>query len=818
MGFARIHGVALFGHGNRVKAKDLRVQCLRLILAAIAVLIALPPARCPAQTTAPVSATPQLVGRPVEDVRILGNAQVLSTVIRNVIRTKPGDKYDPATVQEDYQRVFELKKFSNVEAQVEPTETGGVIVIFVVTEQRLIKKITWHGNVKVETKALEDVIDLKVGQAIDAFRISLGKQAITTVYRDRNFPFAHVDVPPDPLTRNGELIFEIVEGPQVRIRNVNFLGAHAFSQAKLMDQIKTKTWFPIFTPGKYDSEQVEEDIGSLRRFYADRGFFEVKVGRKLIFSPDQSELQIDFLINEGPRYLIDQVSFSPNLSLTDAQLRANLKLQPGMYFDEETVQRDVKQIVTTYSPLGFIYAQPGQPGQNDPDYLHITPQHVFYYEKPGRMGLLYEVREGKPFRVGRILVKGNDKSQDKLVLREFRGFAPGEVYDSAQVLNALDRLKGTPFFQNVTVTPIGDDPQFRDLLVEVTEQHTANFSVGAGVNSNGGLGGNITYTQSNFDIANIPSDWRDILSDHAFTGAGQGFRASFNPGTIFTTAELSFTEPWMFDQPYSFGEDLYLQQILREHYRDQRIGDRLRFGKRIDYDDEVAITLRGEQVNIGSIDQPRFRPFQILEGAGVSYLSSVGLNYTHSTVNPGVLPYRGSVLTAGVEDFGALGGNYSFQRFNIGWSGYHTLATDLLDRRTVLDVHLNAGFITGNSPFFERFYGGGIGSIRGFAYRGVGPRDGREFDPVGGNFEYTGTVEVNYPIYEQMLRGVVFADFGDIESDVKLAGFRSSVGAGIRFTLPILGQTPIAIDFAIPISKVTHDQQQVISFSLGVTP
>ena len=183
-----------------------------------------------------------------------------------------------------------------------------------------------------------------------------------------------------------------------------------------------------------------------------------------------------------------------------------------------------------------------------------------------------------------------------------------------------------------------------------------------------------------------------------------------------------------------------------------------------------------------------------------------------------MLPFRGTVTTAGVEIFGALGGDYSFQRFTIGWAGYQTLKKDLLDRPTVLGVHLNAGFIPENGPFFERFYGGGIGSIRGFAYRGVSPRAGREFDPVGGNFEYTVTVEVNFPIYEQMLRGVVFSDFGDVESDVKLAAFRSSFGAGIRFTLPFLGQTPIAIDLAVPITKAGHDQQQIISFSFGLLP
>jgi outer membrane protein insertion porin family len=803
-----------------VKATDLRLPALRLLLAASAALPCLVlPSRAgaqaaPASAATAISPTPQLVGRPVEDVRVLGNAQVPTSVIRNVIRIKPGDKYDPATVQEDYQRVYDLKKFANVEAQVEPTETGGVIVVFVVTEQKLIKQVVWRGNVKVDTPSLEAVVDLKPGQAIDLFRVSLARQAITNVYREKNFPFAHVDVPMDSLTQKGELIFQVVEGPQVRVRKINFVGAHAFSQGRLQDQIKSKTWFPIFNAGKYDEEQVEEDMGAIRRFYSDHGFFDVRVGRKLIFSPDQSELQIDFLVDEGVRYVIDRVTFAGNSNLSDAQLRPLMKLQPGMFYDAETEQRDVNQIVKSYSPFGFIYAQPGSPGQADPDYLRIQPQQVFLKE-PGRIELLFNVKEGKPFRVGRIIVRGNDKSQDKLVLREFRAFVPGQVYDSGKVQDALERVKALPFFQNVTMTPIGDDPQFRDLLVEVTEQRTASFNISAGVNSDGGLGGSLTYTQSNFDISNVPADWRDILSDHAFTGAGQGFRANFSPGTIFTSADLGFTEPWLFDQPYSLSQDLYLNQMLREHYRDQRIGDRVSFGKRFDYENSLSLSLRGEQVQISSIDRPRFRPFEILAAQGTSYLTSVGLNYRRDTTNPGILPSRGTVTTAGVEVFGALGGDYSFQRFIFGWTGYQTLRKDLLDRPTVLRESLNLGFIRGNAPFFERFYGGGIGSLRGFAYRGVGPVAGREFDPIGGNFEYTGTVEVNFPIYEQMLRGVVFTDFGDFESDVKLAGFRAAAGVGIRFTLPFLGQTPIAIDFGIPVVKANHDQQQIISFSFG---
>ncbi|HXE53611.1 MAG TPA: POTRA domain-containing protein, partial [Tepidisphaeraceae bacterium] len=513
-----------------MRAKDLRLPVLRMMLAVSAALPVLPPAALFAQSppATTVSATPGLEGRIVDDVQIRGNRQVPTSVIRNVIRIQAGQKYDPATVQDDYRRIFELKKFSNVEAQVEPTPSGGVVVVFVVTEQELIKTITWRGNKQVDTKTLQDAADIRVGQAIDAFRISLAKQAIANAYRDKNFPMAHVEVAMDPLTQRGELIFDIVEGPQVTIRNIRFLGAVSVAADELKKQVKSATWFPIFSAGKYDPEQVEQDMGAIRQYYHDHGYFDAKVGRKLIFSPDQSELQIDFVIYEGPRYVVDAVTFAGNSKLSDAQLRQGLNLTEGRYYDAEMVQRDVKQIVKDYSPFGFIYAQPNQPGLTDPNYLRVTPQTITRLQ-PGRVKLQYNIREGKPFRLGRIIVHGNWKSQDKLVLREFRNFAPGSVYDSGGVQDALDRVRALPYFSNVTMTPIGDDPQYRDLLVDVTEQRTAQFSIGAALSSGGGLMGNIVYQQSNFDISNVPADWRDVLSDKSFTGAGQGLRLSFSP-------------------------------------------------------------------------------------------------------------------------------------------------------------------------------------------------------------------------------------------------------------------------------------------------
>lgn len=770
----------------------------------------------PAPATAPVpnpdNSTPELKGHPVEAVRIVGNTTVSFNIIRNLIRTAVGDKFDPASVQDDYQRIFDLKKFANVEARVEPTKTGGVIVVYEVTEQKLIKSITFHGNRAITTEALKNAIDIKVGQAIDSFRVSLARQAIVNQYRDQNFPEAHIEVPSQPLSLRGELIFDIVEGPQLRVRNITFQGNHAFDIGKLKEQVKSSTYLFIFSPGKYDPEQADDDVASLRRFYQGKGFFDVRVDRKLIYSPDMSEMEIDFVIDEGPRYVVNRITFEGNSRVGEAKLRGLFKLTPGMFFDEEIVQRDTKQIVNAYSPFGYIYL----PNSQDEDYLRIETKQV-YLAQPGKVDLVYQIHEGKPFKLGSIYVRGNHKSQDKLVLREFRNVAPGSLYNSGEVQDALERIKALPYFQGVTINPIGDDPNYRDLLVELQEGHTASFNIGAGINSNGGVGGNITYRQSNFDIANWPDDPRDAFSEHAFTGAGQTFVATFEPGTIATNASLRFIEPYLFDQPYSFSDEIYLRDRLREAYDDRRIGNQITFGKRFDYTLSASASLRTEEVKIYKIQDARFRSEQILAGEGDHPLTSFALSVRRDTTNPGVFPYRGTVTSAGYEYVGALGGEYHFHKLTLNWDDYQTVRTDLLERRTVLGFHGFFGYIPGESPFFERYYAGGIGSIRGFRYRGVGPRDGRGEDPIGGNWETRGSVELNFPIYTETLRGVVFSDFGDVEPQFKFGTIRSSVGAGIRLILPFLGQAPLAIDFAVPVTKANGDQDQLISFSLGFT-
>lgn len=757
---------------------------------------------------------PELKGRRVEAIRIVGNRAVSDNVIMNVVRTREGQPFDPATVEEDYQRIFDLKRFSNVEAKVEPTTTGGVIVVFIVTEERLIKSVVIRGNVAIDTKTISDTIDMHVGEAIDQFRIALAKQSVVNLYKDKNYPYAHVDIEEEPLRLHGDLIVNIIEGPKVRVRKVEFVGVHSFTQDRLRGVVKTRYWIWILRPGTLDPEQLEDDIGALRKFYTDHGFFDVRVGRKVIVSPDQTEVQVDFIIDEGRRYTVRNVLFQGNYSVPASKLRPELKVTDGRPWDSDTIERDVRSIVRAYSPFGFVY-QPDLEVPN-PDYLSVTPRRLFIKE-PGKFDLIYDIHEGKPFHMGRVIVKGNDKTQQKVVLREMR-VTPGQLYNSAALNEAQDRLKALPYFSSVSVTPIGDDPKVRDVLVDVKESKTAIFTVGAGINSNGGIVGDITYEQRNFDIANPPDALKDIFTDQAFSGAGQNLRINLEPGTIQSNASIRISDPYLFDQPYSGFDEAYLHDWLREQYDERHTGDAVGIGKRFDYIHSLLLTLRGEDVDIRSIQYEQDRPPQITDYAGHTTVTSAALQFRRNTTQGGALPYTGSDFTAGFEQFGALGGEAYFEKWTSGYNYYQTVYTDLLDRKTILDYHAQTGFITGDAPFFEKFFDGGIGTIRGFEYRGVSPRAGRFNDRVGGDFTLTGGLELSFPIAGEIFRGVVFTDLGTDDTNIQFGVIRSSVGAGIRLSLPFFGQAPLAVDFAVPITKDKYDNTQLISFSFGLIP
>ena len=648
----------------------------------------------------------------------------------------------------------------------------------------------------------------------DPIMLSFAQSSIERLYRDRNFALAQVTLLRDEKT--GVVTFDIVEGPKVFVRNVDFVGAASFGERELKKAVETKVYWPfglLGHDGEYDPRQLDEDVASLQRFYRDHGYFDARVGRRVVWSKDLTEVQIEFLVDEGPRYVIDKVTFNGNERLTKEQLSQIVRIKPGMFYDRLKVRGAEQDMIKAYSPFGLIYNS-SPLGGPQPDYLNIQEAQVFQLE-PGRVELVFNIGEGKPFRVGNIEVRGNSKTQDKVIRRAF-DVAPGDLYDSADVQAGTRRLQASRYFTRLNVSPVGDDPEQRDLLVEVEEGSTAILTFGGAVSSNGGVIGTLKYEQTNFDIGDWPTGIGDFFGGDALVGGGQTFRVLLEPGTLNSNATVTFFEPYFLDQNLGFGTDVYYRTYGRRQYQDRRAGGKIRFNPRVGRNFRTSLFLRGEDVRIFDLDDPfSQRAPDILEYDGHTTLTSVGAEIGYDLIDNPLLPSLGFQTNLGLEQYGVFGGP-DFQKLTAGFDGFVPLYRDLIDRPTVLELRVDSGYIFGDSPFFERLYAGGFGSVRGFAFRGISPRQGFAGDAVGGDFSLTGSLALGFPLYGDSIRGVIFNDFGTVESDLKFGTVRDSLGFGFRFQLEPLGNVPIALDLAWPLNADEPDDRQVFSFSLGV--
>ena len=440
-------------------------------------------------------------------------------------------------------------------------------------------------------------------------------------------------------------------------------------------------------------------------------------------------------------------------------------------------------------------------------------------EQPGYVVLNFEIEEGALIHIGHIAVRGNQNTKDKVARRELR-FFPGEVFNTTKIKEARQRLIETRLFEEATtITPVGDEPGVRDVLVEVREAQSTFFLVGVGVTSDAGVLGNLTLENRNFDIGDWPRDFGELFTFRSFRGAGQTARLELEPGTELTRFRLQFHEPYLLDQPLSLGTSLYLFQRGRDAYTEQRMGTNVSFGRRFQegplagWAGEVA--LRNEWIRIFDIDDPRWaRADEVLEASGTNYLISVKGTILRDRTDSRFFPTRGDRLRFSWEQ---ASGDFNFAKALASYTWHKTLRTDMFERKSVLSMHADTGYIFGDAPLFERFYAGGIGSMRGFDYRGVSPRGGFGDDRVGGDFMILTGAEYSFPVWGKTLRGVVFADMGTVEEDFEITEWRASLGVGARILVRFFGPVPLAFDFGVPIAKGGEDDTRIFSFSFGAS-
>jgi outer membrane protein insertion porin family len=437
----------------------------------------------------------------------------------------------------------------------------------------------------------------------------------------------------------------------------------------------------------------------------------------------------------------------------------------------------------------------------------------------------FVVTEGQRYRIGQVEIAGNQEIQDRSVRRilDEEGFRPGQWYDADAARGdgkgELEVLMRRSLLTNdLVIEPLEPKGQTRDARVNLNEGQTGSMMFGAGVSTDSGVIGQVIYDQKNFDIADWPESWDELITGKSFKGAGQRLRASISPGTVQSSFAISFTEPYLFDKPMALDTVLSGYERARESYDEQRLKGYLGLEKRYDNKWMRGIGVRAEQVRVSNLDWDAPREIRDVEGNNMLY--GIRPYIDKNTTDNRFLPTKGYHFDAGYEQ---VTGDYNFGVLDATQRWYRTLYEDLAERKTVLETKVRGATIVGDAPPFEKFYAGGSTSLRGFKYRGVSTR-GKQYnpttpivnpekkDPIGSEWILTASAEVMVPLDSEYLSWLFFLDTGMIDS----GGPRASIGTGIQISIPQwFGPVPMRLELAAPFLKEGDDDTRVFSISMG---
>lgn len=762
-----------------------------------------PPLAEPAQ---PLPAGPASEGMRVRAVEIVGLVNLSEGYVRNqLLKVRPGQPYALRDVETDVRELLRSRKFVNAYATTRPEE-GEIVVIYHVLEKPEIASVELEGNKAYSAAKLYELTPV-AGSPLDRYEVERGRQDIEQKYKEDGYYYAQVTLDEAALEQESRVIYRIVEGPRVRVKKILVEGNHVFGTRRLLSRIESRTYIWLLEKGALDEDKANRDALAIQQYYRDEAFLDARVGYRLEFDPVRREdVQLIFVVEEGDRYRVKEATFTGNEVYENERVTEALGLPPETFIRDEALQAGVKRVQDLYGENGYVVAR-----------IDVRKD---FLEEPGYVVLRVLIDEGNQARVGRITIHGNVQTKDEVVRRELR-FYPGEIYNTTKLRRAEQDLRETWLFRpdSVAITPLEEIDGEREALVKVEETETVQFLVGVGVSTDNGVIGTLTVDNRNFDLFDWPRTWEQFFRGQAFRGAGQRLVFTAEPGTEVSRFSIRFTEPYFLGRPVRFDTSVYLFQRARDAYDEQRVGFTVGLSRRFRGGllDGWALegSTRFEGVNIDNVDGFAARDIRDAKGSG--FLTALKVGVVRDTTDSRVLPTEGYRFGVSWEQVGALGGDYTFGKPALTSAWYKTLRTDILDRKSVLALRGDVGYIVGDAPVFERYYGGGFGSLRGFSYRGVTPRGGIQDNAIGGDFIVLTGAEYSFPLYGKQFRGVTFLDMGAVERDFELTTWRASVGFGLRVQVDFFGPVPIVLDFGFPVAKGGDDEDQIFNFAVGAS-
>ena len=819
---------------------------------------------------APVAAT--LVASPafaqaVSSIQVEGNRRVEVETIRSYFKPGPGGRLDQARIDDGLKALIETGLFQDVRI----SQPGGRLVVTVV-ENPVIGRIAFEGNKKVKDEQLSAEIQSKPRGTLSRPMVQSDAQRIAEIYRrsGRYDIRVNPEIIEQPNNRV-DLVFTITEGGKTGVKSVEFVGNSAYSSYRLKDIIKThESNLLSFLGGGdvYDPDRVEADRDLIRRFYLKHGFADVQVVAALTeYDPEKKGFLVTFKIEEGQQYRVATVNFASSIGTLDGNsLSSFSRVYVGSLYNAEALEKSVEEMQIEASRRGYAFAI-------------VRPRGDRNFEAH-TVSITFAIDEGPRTYIERINVRGNTRTRDYVIRREF-DISEGDAYNRALVDRAERRLKNLDFFKSVKITTEpGSSSDRVVLVVDLEEKSTGDFSVSGG------------YSTTDGALAEVS------ISERNFLGRGLFAKASVTYGQYARGYSLSLVEPYLLDYRVALGLDFFQRQQLANNfisYGTKTIGfsPRLGFGLREDLSLQLRYSIYQQEIqlpaNLANCNNnpangllafnpsPAFAASQTppidlaatnglgcyFDGeaslpvrkelqAGKTLTSAVGYTLNYNTLDNNKNPTDGLIVDF-KQDFAGVGGDVTYLKSAVDAKYYTPLVADIVGL-----IHVQGGILNsvGSDIRMRDHFQMGPNLVRGFAPNGIGPRDLNPFgtnDALGGTKYWGASAELQMPFWflpkEVGLKGSVYADAGSLydykgptswaaTNEINVAGCvpstRNPVSAGtctgLVFDNGNVVRTsvgvgliwaspfgPLRFDYAVPLTKGANDRVQQFKFGGGTS-
>lgn len=740
-------------------------------------------------------------GEKLAEIRIQGNHRIESAAILNVIKLHAGDTLDIDKTDADIRAIYKLGHFQDVTVLKEESDKGTVLVYSVV-EKAIVREITFVGNKELTTEKLKEALEFRQNSVFSAKDLAKSVAKIKKMYGDEGYYLAEIETQTKPSPPSDLAVtLTVNEGEKILIKDIRLDGNKAFSDRKLKGIMETKEkWFMSWLTGSgtYKEEVLKNDALVLADHYLNNGYINIKVGEPTVkLNEAKNSLDVHIGITEGEQYRIGEIGFKGDLIDPAANLQKKLKSEPGQIFNRSTLRTDIGVLTDVYGDKGYAFAT-------------INPQTRLDNDKK-TVDMTFDIEKGELVSIERISIGGNPKTRDKVVRREMRITENG-LYSASGIKRSKQNLMNLGYFEEANIaTAKGSASNKLNVNVDVKEKPTGTFSIGGGYSSLDGFIGQGSVQQANF------------------LGLGLKANLSASIGGSSQTYALGLTDPYFMDTKWTLGGDIYRSERDYDDYIRRLTGADIKLGYPISDSVGTFLMYKYETKDI-------FEPSPAWQTAhdtigndtypiGTTTTSSVYSSITHNNTDYRMDPSTGLINSFSFE-YAGLGGDNKYARVITDHTLFHPLY-----KRLIASTKLTLGYageIGQPIPIDEKFYLGGIYSLRGYKSRSVSPtkkqliKDNYDNNTIerlymGGSKEVFGNVELTFPLLpEAGLKGVLFFDYGNSfnDSSAVFDTMLMSYGYGIRWASPI---GPLRLEYGIPINPRAEidSKNGRLEFSIG---